>query len=205
MSLSFNDEFPLFESIKCENGVCKNLSFHEMRMKVSSKKLWGEEIETINWLRLFSKITRAGLLKCKVYYNQHNFFIEKEPYEKREIRELIIVEDNLINYDMKYSDRSCFNFHTNNLASYQDIIIEKNGLLCDSSYANIALWDGNDWVTPKTPLLKGTKRASYLIENWVIEKDIHLKNLGNYSKISLINAMLDLGDTVVDIEHVSLL
>ena len=53
-----------------------------------------------------------------------------------------------------------------------DILIVKNGLLTDTSIANIALYDGNDWYTPLHPLLKGTKRAELLDKGVLKEKEI---------------------------------
>ena len=52
-----------------------------------------------------------------------------------------------------------------------DILIVKNGLLTDTSIANIALYDGNDWYTPLHPLLKGTKRAELLDKGVLKEKN----------------------------------
>ena len=56
-----------------------------------------------------------------------------------------------------------------------DILIVKNGLLTDTSIANIALYDGNDWYTPLHPLLKGTKRAELLDKGVLKEKEIKIK------------------------------
>jgi 4-amino-4-deoxychorismate lyase len=204
MSQSFENQYPLFESIRCENLSFKQLAFHEQRMKASSKKLWGKEIDSVNWFSLFSNMFIPGIFKCKVYYNETQFFTDIAAYEKRSITELVIVEDNEIEYSHKYSQRNKIDTHTRKLLSHQDIILEKNGFVTDSSYANLALWDGENWVTPKRPLLKGTKRAYYLVENMLVEKDVKLKDLGKYSKISLINAMLDLGEIVVDISNVTM-
>jgi hypothetical protein len=40
-----------------------------------------------------------------------------------------------------------------------EIIIVRNGLLSDTSYSNIALFDGTMWVTPKTHLSTDTLSA----------------------------------------------
>ena len=38
-----------------------------------------------------------------------------------------------------------------------EILITRNGLLTDTSIANIALFNGKEWHTPKHPLLKGVQ------------------------------------------------
>ncbi|MCX8011124.1 MAG: chorismate-binding protein, partial [Ignavibacteria bacterium] len=64
------------------------------------------------------------------------------------------------------------------------------------------LYDGSDWVTPSTPLLKGTKRQMLIDNKRIIEKNITSTELKDYQKLALINAMLDLGEIVIDIENV---
>ena len=72
-------------------------------------------------------------------------------------------------------------------------IIVRRGLLTDTSIANIALFDGKDWFTPKLPLLRGTCRTA-LIDNGIIkEKDIRPEELSSYSFVRLFNAMIKWG------------
>ena len=74
-----------------------------------------------------------------------------------------------------------------------DILIVRRGLLTDTSIANIALFDGKDWFTPKLPLLRGTCRTA-LIDNGIIkEKDIRPEELSSYSFVRLFNAMIKWG------------
>lgn len=70
-------------------------------------------------------------------------------------------------------------------------LIVRRGLLTDTSIANIALFDGKDWFTPKLPLLRGTCRTA-LIDNGIIkEKDIRPEELSSYSFVRLFNAMIN--------------
>ncbi len=75
-----------------------------------------------------------------------------------------------------------------------DILIVKNGIITDTSFSNIAFFDGKQWKTPKSPLLKGTCRERLLCEQKIFEKDINLNDLSNYKCYKLINAMRDLSD-----------
>jgi len=71
-----------------------------------------------------------------------------------------------------------------------EIIIEQNGYLTDTTIANIAFYDGERWITPAKPLLKGTMRAKLLDEGLLHEKEIKKEDLKNYSQVALINAMI---------------
>jgi len=61
----------------------------------------------------------------------------------------------------------------------------------DTSIANIAFYDNGMWKTPKNPLLKGTTRARLIDEGKLIEADIRVNELRNFSKVALLNAMID--------------
>ncbi|HEY6915657.1 MAG TPA: aminotransferase class IV, partial [Paludibacter sp.] len=78
----------------------------------------------------------------------------------------------------------------------------KNGLLTDTSYCNIALYDGQNWFTPRVPLLYGVNRAELLLEEKLIEKDIAVEELKSYEKIALFNAMIEFGEVVLDIDKI---
>ncbi|WP_333578016.1 aminotransferase class IV, partial [Leyella stercorea] len=78
----------------------------------------------------------------------------------------------------------------------------KNGLLTDTSFTNVAVFDGERWLTPKYPLLLGTKRASLLERQVIKEADISVETLMNAQKVSLINAMIDLGEIEISIANI---
>ena len=77
-----------------------------------------------------------------------------------------------------------------------DILIVKKGYLTDTSIANIALFDG-EWKTPKYPLLKGTTRQRLLDNGKIHEDDIKVQDIGRFSKVALLNAMIDF-DIIAD-------
>ncbi len=66
----------------------------------------------------------------------------------------------------------------------------KEGLLTDTSIANIAIYDGKQWITPKSPLLKGTFRAMMLEKQLLLEKDVKIKDIKNAQGFALMNALL---------------
>jgi len=75
-------------------------------------------------------------------------------------------------------------------------------LVTDSYYANIALFDGNNWYTPSRPLLEGTKRMKYLENGKLKRKDITVEDLKNFTKISLFNAMIPLGKIEISTKNI---
>lgn len=81
-----------------------------------------------------------------------------------------------------------------------DILIIKNGVVSDTSFANIIFFDGQRWVTPKIPLLEGTCRARLIANNTIISQEITLNDLKLFSKFMIINAMLDF-DTQRAVEY----
>ena len=112
----------------------------------------------------------------------------------RNIKTLKIVTDKHIEYSFKSTDRSAINKLVEKKGLYDEIIISKNSLITDTSFTNIALFDGNIWYTPKHPLLKGTKRAYLINKNIIKENEIHVNEIFEYKAIRLFNAMIDFGD-----------
>ncbi|MEP2669007.1 MAG: aminotransferase class IV [Cyclobacteriaceae bacterium] len=81
-------------------------------------------------------------------------------------------------------------------------MIAKNGLVTDSSYANILFRQDNCWYTPSNPLLSGTKRAELLDKGLIKEKEIPLQDVTQYESIKLINAMRGLEQEEIDVSNI---
>jgi 4-amino-4-deoxychorismate lyase len=77
-------------------------------------------------------------------------------------------------------------------------LIVSGGLITDFAYANAAFFDGKDWYTPAHPLLLGTRRERLLAQKRIHPADIRPSHLHRYLQVSPINAMLDLGEVVLD-------
>jgi 4-amino-4-deoxychorismate lyase len=92
-------------------------------------------------------------------------------------------------YDVKYTNRTWINDALHN-ATTDEVIFIKNKLIKDASYANVVLFDGVTWYTPRQPLLAGTKRALLIQENIIQERDIYIDQFNNYSRLKFINAMM---------------
>ncbi len=173
-----------FETIKCEDYKIYNLKFHNTRLaKTIAKNInLAEYIYPLN----------SKLLKCKVIYNENEILsVDFETYKKRNIQSFKLIYDDNISYGKKSTSRGDINKLSNKKDNSDEIIIIKNNLISDTSIANIAIFDGYNWLTPKTPLLEGTCRARLLEKKQIFKKDITLAMLQNAKKIALMNAMID--------------
>lgn len=129
--------------------------------------------------------------------------IEGEEYVPREIYSLRLVEAPCLDYSRKYLNRECLELLRLSCDSTDEILITQGGELTDTSYSNIALWDGRQWCTSRRCLLKGTKRQ-YLIEKGILhEKIIRQEDISRYTHICLINALLNLGEIVLPVSMIS--
>ena len=191
----------LFETIKLENRQLQNLDYHNERLNRSRFELFGskEELRIEDSVILPSNLTNQ-IYKCRVVYKEDIQKIEIELYQKRKIENLILVESN-IDYSYKYFDRRFIETLTTALKPREDILIIKNGFITDTSYSNVCFWDGQKWITPDTPLLRGTKRKKLLDEKKIYEKTICKEDIVNFEKVSLINGMLELGDCKVNLNQ----
>ena len=180
----------LFETIKISDGKPENLYLHNERLNHSRKLLFGKSDQ----LRLEDFINvpenaRKGLFRCRVIYSDSVISIEFTPYIPAIIKTLKTVEADWLEYDHKFLDRKPLqSLIDKNVAD--DILIVRNGCITDTSYANIVFTDGKKWVTPDTPLLKGTMRAFLLSKGVIIEERITINDLTRFTHLRMINAML---------------
>lgn len=181
----------LLESIKLQDGVFNNLSYHEQRMNRSLKVLCGTDgrFDLEEFLEGLS-FPHEGLFKCRLLYDDVTRDVEFVAYTPRPVRTLKIVESDRITYSYKYADRKEFDRLFEKRNGCDDILIIKKGLVTDTSYANIVFKRENHWYTPWSPLLKGTMRAFLLERDIIIEEQIKLDEIETFDCFRLVNAML---------------
>jgi len=177
----------LLETIKIKNGEISNLYYHQQRVNKSRQTLY--KMNDILDISKHIIAPEKGLYRCRVIYHTHIHAIEYIPYTPKTIQSLKIVPTQL-EYALKYLNRVNINALVHTHQNFDDILFEKNGYICDTSIANIAFFDGIQWVTPKNPLLPGTMRSKLLEEGFLIEKNIRKEALSSYSQVALMNAMI---------------
>jgi 4-amino-4-deoxychorismate lyase len=177
----------LLETIKCEDGIIDNLFYHQKRLDKSRRELFGFEdpLELSSLLKPPSE----GLYRCRVLYSKTIESIQYIPYTPKAFNTLQIVSSSL-SYEYKYAERSELESLLSAHPHADDVIIEKNGLITDTTIANLAFFDGKKWVTPEDPLLEGTMRAKLIDEGFLHPEIIRSEEISRYEQVSLINAML---------------
>ena len=179
----------LLETIRIENGEVFNLDYHQERFDRSRLELFNS---TTN-IELSSLIEapKDGLFRCRILYDVDIKSIKYIPYKAKEIKQLKVVSSN-IDYSYKYANREELNTLLLQNSKYDEIIIEKNGFITDTTIANIAFYDNyyKQWFTPETPLLKGTMREKLLKDGLLKTKNIESTEISTYKKVALMNAMI---------------
>lgn len=193
------------ETIKIKDGEARALSYHQSRMERTIRQFFPSlcSASMPSLRRLVIPTANMNCYKARVVYGEQGVEkVEYAPYAMHNIESLQVVEDNTITYDYKSTDRSCLNALIEKKGACDEIIIVKHGLLTDTSFTNLAIYDGKQWLTPKHPLLPGTKRAPLLEKGIIIEANITLDDLLKADKLSLFNAMIEFGEMEVAISNV---
>ncbi|MBK8505168.1 MAG: aminotransferase class IV [Saprospiraceae bacterium] len=192
----------LLESIKYVDGIPQNLSNHQARVNQSILVHFPERNLLDLDLILPVKKNLPGIYKCRLIYDENSEKISLATYHIRPIKSLKIVDGPHLNYSHKYVDRRVIDQLFECRQEHNDIIILKNGCVTDSSYANLAFYSSGIWYTPLHPILPGTKRQK-LIDAGIIETvEIKLSDIKQFETVSLINAMLDLGEVEIPISQI---
>ena len=133
-----------------------------------------------------------GLYRCRLVYDIDNIEVTFHEYKKRDITTLKLIFENDIEYSRKSVAREDIDSLFEKREECDDILIIKDLLVTDTSIANIAFQTSSgEWVTPANPLLRGTTRARLLDEGKISEVDIKVHELRSFSKVALLNAMID--------------
>ncbi len=175
------------ETIRVENKKASHLAYHQQRLE---RTLLAHNLNANYDLSGMITPPDEALYRCRILYGAEGAQVSFHSYTLREFRCLQAVVNDTVEYPYKYRDRSQLDRLFEARGECDDVIIIKNGLLTDTTIANLALYDGKQWLTPKTPLLKGTTRARLLDEGSIIESDIRLDDLQRFSKTAIMNAMV---------------
>jgi 4-amino-4-deoxychorismate lyase len=185
--------FPLIESIRIARGVVSSLPYHQQRMERSMGILGGEC--GVNLRDFFSKkqLPSRGVWKARIVYEEEIVSCTITPYEKKDIASLQIVTHDEIDYGLKYADRRNLAALFAQRGGADDILIVKNGCVSDTYYCNVCFFDGQNWYTPDTPLLRGVMREKLLHSNRIQTRRIRTEDIHSYENVMCINALLPPG------------
>ncbi len=183
--------YPLFETVKIEEGLWCNLAAHQGRMEQACRQIWGTipNLDIKNQI-LIPEQFKKGLVKCRIPYGPQMGTPIFQKYAKKPVSSLQLVACKGLDYALKFTDRSKLDYLYSYKGDCDDVLISIEGLVTDTSYSNVVFWDGTRWITPELPLLEGTQRQVLLTSNQIHREKIKVNELHKYSKVVLINAML---------------
>lgn len=191
------------ESVKLQDGVFFRLEAHQQRIEKAFSLFYPEMKSFSLKAALYAQeFPVNGTFKCRIGYDTKVCFIEIESYKRRVVNSLKLVETVLETTVYKPSDRSGLLQAFELRSDCDDVLLVRSGLLTDTSYANVAVFDGENWWTPRVPLLYGVNRAGLLAEGRIKEKDIKVDDLTVYSHICLFNAMIEFGELVLPVSAI---
>lgn len=192
------------ETIQFKNGSLQNLKFHNRRFNNCRKFFYGSE-DAIDLQKFIdsSSLQNNKTYKITVSYSNTIDKISIIEYKKKIIKHLKMVEASPdFDYSYKYADRSGLEQLLLRRESCDDIIILKNKLITDISFANLVFYDGSQYLTPASPLLKGTKREKLIEEKILREEEIYVSDLHLFKFCGIINAMLEPEDYKIEIGNI---
>lgn len=183
----------LFETIRIESGQIRHLEYHQERINRSVPGICLNLKETFGEYFRTQPLPPTGVHKLRITYSPSGR-VEKicvSGYSRRIIKTLRLIQSDTLSYPIKSEDRSGIEALYAQRGECDDILIIQNGLVTDTSFANIIFLQDRAWITPDTPLLPGTCRARLLSSGKIREQKITPQDLKNYSRFQLINALME--------------
>ena len=192
---------PFIETIRIENGKAVNMAVHNYRFNRTRRDIFECNLP-VNLADFIQPGEYTERTRCRVEYQEEVEKVEYLPYTIRPVNSLKIVTSDGLDYTYKSTDRQKLDELFGQRGEADDILIVRDGLLTDTSIANIALWDGSKWETPEVPLLEGTMRASLLGKEMIVPAAIRPQDLSRYSLIRLFNALIGFGEIEFPVANV---
>ena len=170
-----------------QDGQCHHLNYHQERLEDSFFKLFKHQAP-YDLQTLLHPPHKDQTYRCRFIYDDNDFTIEYLPYTRtlREKYQLVEID---FNYPHKFLDRTEITDARASLPDDVESIFIKEGLLTDTSIANLACLIDGKWLTPKTPLLFGTTRARLIDEKKLSIADITLEDFKKATKLAFFNAL----------------
>ncbi len=177
----------LFETIRIENGKVLHLDYHQKRFERSRREVFARQ-EPLLLKDYITIEDRKATLRCKLIYDERGVCsVQYFPYAPKKIASLRLIRKD-IEYGYKYMDRSVLQADARGCD--EPLFVSSEGLITDTSIANVAFFDGTKWLTPAVPLLQGTTRERYLDNKQLQLADIEVGMLHKFQKIAFLNAMI---------------
>lgn len=173
------------ETILVKNRRVPFLPLHLKRMHLTRKRF----SLGLNPLKIeLPKLKDNDTYRLRVTYGKSIENIELINYSFVPKRKVKIVNSDIA-YSFKYKNREVFDGLLAKYQDYDDLLVVKNNVVTDTTIANVAFFDGRKWITPSTPLLKGTARERLLKSGFLSAKKINVEDVKSYTHIGFMNAL----------------
>lgn len=181
----------LFETIRVEQGVAHFVDYHQRRVDRSVERIGSKEgVDLRSYIEAL-ELPATGCHKLRISYTGTGIVGHSVTlYQARRVESLRLVVADSICYDCKWEDRGEIERLVAQSGGCDDVLIVRRGAVTDCSFANVALFDGVEWVTPAVPLLGGTCRERLVEEGVLRPRVVTAESLGSYKAVALINAMI---------------
>lgn len=175
-----------FETLHVKDGKPLHVRFHNTRFWKSSWEVFGVR----------THVDLASLIdppmpecRCKIVYDTQVVRVEYAPLVPRVFRHFEVVSHDA-SYGYKFEDRRWLEA-LKNQSKADEIILSHQGLVQDTSIANLAFYIHGQWLTPAKPLLQGTARARWLEQGRIRQASLESADLGKAEKFAIMNALLN--------------
>lgn len=184
-----------FETICIVQTKALRLPYHQKRVHSSLQHIKATlNIDLHKVLSQFDLTAYQKRTRCRIDYGPTGVTqVQFLPYVPRKVEKLRLVHTHM-DYAQKRCDRSELDALFAQRGDADDVLLVKEGLLTDSTIANIALQIGQSWYTPEKPLLAGTHRAALIEAGLLIPAPLRVADLQATKTIRLFNAMLQWGE-----------
>lgn len=197
--------YRLLESIRVENGAAGNVQLHQQRVNASCQELFGKLPSwQIAGVLAELKLPVEGLHKLRIGYDADRAECTVTPYTIRPVSSLKLVNDDVgVDYRHKFEDRRKLDILFDRREDKDDILIVQNGMVTDTSYANIVLSSKGKWYTPQHCLLDGVMRQRLISKGAVEPVRIGVDDVKAFEQFRLINALLRFEAMSSDVSNIS--
>ena len=189
------------ETVMIEDGEAPLATRHNERLNKTRAEVFAskDRIDILEHITVSSCRRRP---KCRIVDGAEIETVTYSPYTIRPIESLKIATDDRIEYHLKSVDRSPIDELFAMRGHCDDILIIRDGLVTDTSIANVAFFDGGRWHTPQNPLLAGVRRSELIAGGYLDERNIKADEIKKYRKIALFNAMIEFGEIVLPVDRI---
>jgi 4-amino-4-deoxychorismate lyase len=174
------------ETILADAGELPYLFWHQQRLE---RTLGRHGIVAEYRLDAIVSAPEQGRWRCRVLYDADGVSVEYLPYVPRIVTHLRLITADDIVYRDKTTQRQALDALFAARDGADDVLIVQNGLITDTTVANVACLIGGRWLTPATPLLEGTARARLLSQGRLQPADITPAEALGAEKVAVMNAL----------------